>query len=268
MKGMSSATSSLQYCTVEHQGHLTIVTIKRPEVLNSLHYEADLELDAVWDNFAQDPEQWVAILTGSGERAFCAGNDLKAHAKAGHRRVAPGGFAGLSARFDLDKPVITAVNGLAMGGGFEVALACDVVIAAENAYFALSEPLVGLVAFSGGVQYLPRAIGLPRAMGILLTGRRVPAREAYELGFVTDVAPQGQALERSKTGALQMLECSPLALRATKEVARNTMLGTHFEKTMLASREFPAAARLLASEDFVEGPRAFADKRKPLWKNR
>ncbi len=257
-----------EFCTVERDGHLTIVTMNRPEVMNSLHYEADLELDGVWTEFAEDDEQWVAIVTGAGERAFSTGNDLKAHAQRGVRHFPPGGFAGLSTRFDLDKPVIAAVNGIAMGGGFELSLACDIVIAAENAFFALSEPRVGLAALAGGVQYLPRAIGLPRAMGILLTGRRVPAKEGFDLGFVTALAPAGQALAEARRWAAQLLECSPLSLRATKQVARKTMLGEDFEQKVLAAREFPAAKRLRSSEDYVEGPRAFAEKRKPEWKNK
>jgi len=167
----------------------------------------------------------------------------------------------------LQRGSVMPVNGIAMGGGFELALACDLVIAAENAFFALSEPRVGLSALAGGVQYLPRAIGLPRAMGILLTGRRVPAKEGYELGFVTAVAPAGGAMEEARKWAAQMLECSPLALRATKEVARKTMLGEDFERKLVDAREFPAAKRLRTSNDYVEGPRAFAEKRKPNWTN-
>lgn len=261
-------TTQREFCTVERDGHLTIVTMNRPEVMNSLHYEADLELHEVWNEFAADDEQWVAIVTGAGDRAFSTGNDLKTHAQRGVRHFPPSGFAGLTTRFDLDKPVIAAVNGIAMGGGFELSLSCDLVIAAENAFFALSEPRVGLAALAGGVQYLPRAIGLPRAMGILLTGRRVPAKEAFELGFVTAVAPAGEALSEARKWAAQMLECSPLSLRATKQVARKTMLGDDFEQKLMAAREFPAAKRLRGSEDYVEGPRAFAEKRKPNWKNK
>lgn len=257
-----------EFCTVERDGHLTIVTLNRPEVMNSLHYEADQELHEVWNEFATDDEQWVGIVTGAGDRAFCTGNDLKVHAQRGVRHFPPSGFAGLTTRFDLDKPVIAAVNGVAMGGGFELSLACDVVVASENAFFALSEPRVGLAAIAGGVQYLPRAIGLPRAMGILLTGRRVPAAEAFSLGIVTALAPAGGALAEARRWADQMLECSPLSLRATKEVARKTMLGDDFESKLLAARDFPAAQRLRTSEDYVEGPRAFAEKRKPQWKNR
>ncbi len=257
-----------EFCIVEREDHLTIVKLNRPEVMNSLHYEADMELEQIWNEFAADDDQWVAIVTGEGDRAFCTGNDLKAHAQRGVRHFPPGGFAGLTTRFGLDKPVIAAVNGIAMGGGFELALSCDLVVAEEGAFFALSEPRVGLAALLGGVQYLPKAIGLPRAMGILLTGRRVPAREAFELGFVTALAPTGGALSEARRWAAQMLECSPLALRATKQVARRTMFGEDFERKVLTAREFPAARRLRSSEDYVEGPRAFAEKRKPRWKNR
>lgn len=257
-----------EFCTVERDGHLTVVTINRPDVMNSLHIEGDEELHGVWNEFDSDPEQWVGIITGAGERAFCTGNDLKAHAQRGVRNFPPSGFAGMTMRFDLDKPVIAAVNGIAMGGGFELALSCDLVIAAENAFFALSEPRVGLAALAGGIQYLPRAIGLPRAMGILLTGRRVPAKEGFDLGFVTALAPAGGALAEARKWAEQMLECSPLSLRATKQVARKTMLGEEFEKNVLAAREFPAVKRLRTSEDYLEGPRAFAEKRKPQWKNK
>ncbi|MGE0097999.1 MAG: enoyl-CoA hydratase-related protein [Hydrogenophaga sp.] len=263
-----SQITQREFCTVERDGHLTIVTMNRPEVMNSLHYEADLELHEVWNDFATDDDQWVGIITGAGEKAFSTGNDLKTHAQRGVRHFPPTGFAGLTTRFDLDKPVIAAVNGIAMGGGFELSLACDVVVASENAFFALSEPRVGLAALAGGVQYLPRAIGLPRAMGILLTGRRVPAAEAFSLGIVTALAPAGGALAEARQWAGQMLECAPLSLRATKEVARKTMLGDDFETKLMAAREFPAAKRLRSSEDYQEGPRAFAEKRKPQWKNR
>jgi enoyl-CoA hydratase/carnithine racemase len=256
-----------RFCRVEKEGRLTIVILNRPEVMNALHYEADLELERVWTEFGDDPQQWAAIVTGAGDRAFCTGNDLKAHAKVGRRDLTPGGFAGLSTRADLDKPVIAAVNGAAMGGGFELALACDVIVAAENAFFALSEPRVGQAALAGGVQYLPRAIGLPRAMGILLTGRRVSAREAYELGFVTAVAPPGQALSEAKKWAGQMLECSPVSLRATKQAARRSMFTPEFRTELRSVTELEAVQRLLASTDYQEGSRAFAEKRKPNWAN-
>lgn len=253
-----------EFCTVRREGHVTIVTLARPEVMNALHKPADDELDAVWDAFAADREQWVAIVTGAGDRAFCAGNDLKFQAKAGGPRQYPkSGFGGLTARFDLDKPLIAAVNGVAMGGGCELALACDIVIAAEGARFALPEPRVGLAALAGGLHRLPRTIGLKRAMGMLLTGRHVSANEAYELGFVTAVAPPGRALETALEWAGQMLECSPMSLRATKQVAMQGLAHADLQDAYRA--EYEAVPALRRSKDYIEGPKAFSEKRKPVW---
>ncbi len=145
-----------EFCNVEREGPLTIVTINRPKVMNSLHPPANTELGQVFDEFAEDPEQWVAIITGAGDRAFSAGNDLKYQASGGKMWSVKSGFGGLTSRFDNVKPIIAAVNGVAMGGGFEIALACDLIIASENATFALPEPRVGLAALAGGVHRLPR----------------------------------------------------------------------------------------------------------------
>ncbi len=164
-------SSPLQYCKIERDGHLLTITINRPEVMNALHPPACLELEKVFDDFTADPELWVAILTGAGDRAFSAGNDLKFQAAHGKIARAKTGFAGLTSRFDLSKPVIAAVNGIAMGGGFEIALACDLIIASETAVFALPEPRVGMAALAGGLHRLPRQIGLKRAMGMILTAR-------------------------------------------------------------------------------------------------
>src|ERR1700733_7700490 len=194
-----------QFCTVQDDGRLRIVTLNRPEVLNALHADANDELSAVWDEFAARDDLWVGIVTGAGGRAFSAGNDLKVQAAGKRRPNGPNGFAGLSHRFDLDKPLIAAVNGVAMGGGFETALACDIVVAAENAVFALPEPRVGLIAGSG-VPRLPRMIGQKQALGMILTGRRVSAAEGKELGFVNEVVPAGEALEAAKSWAALILE--------------------------------------------------------------
>ncbi len=254
-----------EFCTVERDGPLTVVTLNRPDLMNALHYPAHVELDRVWNEFAADPDQWVAIVTGAGPRAFCAGNDLKYQAAGGRRGFVASGFGGLTSRFDLAKPVIAAVNGVAMGGGFEIALACDIIVAAENARFALPEPRVGLAALAGGMHRLPRTIGPKRAMGMMLTGRHVGAREGYELGFVTAVVPEGAALEEARKWAAQMLECSPMSLRATKQAA---MQGLAIADLAAASRvEYDAVARLRASHDWIEGPRAFAEKRKPAWRS-
>ena len=191
----------LKFSKVTRKGPITIITLSRPEVYNALHIDAHFELNKVFDDFSADPEQWVAIVTGAGDKAFCAGNDLKWQAAGGKRGWDKGGFAGLTSRFDCDKPIIAAVNGVAMGGGFEIALACDLIIASENATFALPEPRVGLAALAGGVHRLPRQIGLKRAMGMILTARHVSAKEGLELGFVNEVVPAGEALAAAERWA-------------------------------------------------------------------
>ena len=255
-----------EFCRVEKEGRLTIVTIERPDVMNALHPPGNFELAEAFDDFATDPEQWVAIITGAGDRAFSAGNDLKYQASGGKMGGPKSGFAGLTARFDNSKPVIAAVNGLAMGGGFEIALACDLIIASENAIFALPEPRVGLAALAGGIHRLPREIGMKQAMGMLLTGRRVPAAEGQQLGFVNEVVPQEQALTAAKQWAAQILECAPISVRASKEAAMQGMAAESLEAAIKG--RYDQIAALYASEDFIEGPRAFSEKRAPNWKGK
>jgi enoyl-CoA hydratase/carnithine racemase len=254
----------LQFCTITRKSAITIVTLSRPEVYNALHSDAHFELHRVFDGFAADPEQWVAIVTGAGDKAFCAGNDLKWQAAGGKRGWDSSGFAGLTARFDCDKPIIAAVNGVAMGGGFEVALACDLIIASENASFALPEPRVGLAALAGGLQRLPRQIGLKRAMGMILTARHVTAREGLELGFVNEVVPQGEALAAAERWAESICRNSPMSIRASKQAIQKGM-AVSLEQAIAEQREYPAVKAMAASQDFVEGPKAFAEKRPPRW---
>jgi len=260
--------SEYQFAKVEREGKLTIVTLNRPELMNALHGPAHHELDKIFNDFAADPEQWVAIVTGAGERAFCAGNDLKATAAGGALGSGPSGFGGLSSRWDLTKPVIAAVNGVAMGGGFEIALSCDLIVAAENARFALPEPRVGLAALAGGLLRLPRQIGLKRAMGMILTGRHVSAKEGMELGFVHEVVPQGQALVAAKQLAAQILELSPMSIRASKQTVMRSLDEPSVEAALAAQWQYPAIRAMMESEDLKEGPRAFAEKRKPEWKGK
>ncbi|MDR3468800.1 MAG: enoyl-CoA hydratase-related protein [Xanthobacteraceae bacterium] len=262
-----SSESDFEFVTVKRNGHITVVTLNRPEVMNALHKPAHFELHEVFNAFAGDPEQWVAIVTGAGDRAFCAGNDLKWQAAGGERGWNQSGFAGLTSRFHCDKPIIAAVNGVAMGGGFETALACDLIIAAENATFALPEPRVGLAALAGGLHRLPRQIGLKHAMGMILTGRHVSAREGFTLGFVNEVVGVGEALHAAERWAELICQNSPMSIRASKQTAMRG-LNVPLADAINEQREYPAVQAMLASADFVEGPRAFAEKRPPRWQGK
>lgn len=253
-----------EFCSVIKEGALSVITIERPEVMNSLHPAANFELAEIFDDFVADKNQWVAIVTGAGDRAFSAGNDLKYQASGGKMGGPPSGFGGLTSRFDNSKPVIAAVNGVAMGGGFEIALACDLIIASENAVFALPEPRVGLAALAGGIHRLPREIGMKQAMGMLLTGRRVAAAEGKALGFVNEVVPEGQALAAAKKWAELILECAPLSVRGSKQAAMQGMGAGSLEEAIKGKYE--QIQGMYQSADFVEGPLAFSEKRAPEWK--
>jgi enoyl-CoA hydratase/carnithine racemase len=255
----------MEFVKIARAGPLTIVTLDRPELLNALHPPAHHELSAVFDQFAGDPEQWVAIVTGSGDRAFCAGNDLKFRAAFGRQSMPATGFAGLTSRFDLYKPVIAAVNGLALGGGFEAALACDLIVADERAIFGLPEVRVGLAALSGGLQRLPRQIGLKLATEMALTGRRIGAEELLRYGAVNAVAPAGEALTRARAYATEILAAAPLAVRASKHAMLRGLEHASLQEAIAEQDRLPTVIAMRASEDALEGPRAFAQKRAPRW---
>ncbi len=256
-----------RFIRLEHDGTILTITIDRPEVLNALHLEAHVELSRAFDLYAADPKLRVAIITGAGERAFCVGTDLKSLAQTGDYEYPRGGFAGITKRFDLWKPLIAAVNGLCLGGGVEIVAACDLAVAAEHAEFALPEPLVGLAALGGGaLQRFARQMPMKHAMWLALTGRRIPADEARRISLVNEVVGKGTVLARAKAIAHDMLACAPLALEASKQVMLQSVSEPDLEAAM--RRKYPAAERMLASEDAKEGPRAFAEKRKPQWRAR
>lgn len=254
-----------EFCLVEKENHIMTVRINRPDRLNALHPPANAELGKVFDDFAADDDMWVAIITGEG-RGFSAGNDLRHQAEGGERVPMPMGFGGLTSRFNMEKPVIAAVNGVAMGGGFEIALACDLIIASEKAKFALPEPKVGLAALAGGLNRLPRQIGVKRALGMILTARHVSPEEGKELGFVNEVVPHDQLMEKTMEWANQIIQCSPLSIRASKDVVYRSLDAASLQESMAI--DYDSVKRLVKSEDFIEGPKAFSEKRAPEWKGR
>lgn len=254
---------SFEFITYEKKGRIAYLTINRPERLNALHPPANEEMLEAFTDFRDDPELWVAILTGTGERAFSAGNDLKYTAEHGRNpyvyRVPLGG---LTADLPLWKPVIAAVNGYALGGGLELALSCDIIIAADHATLGLPEPRVGLVAGTG-VHRLPRQIPLKLAMGMIMTGRHISAQEAHSFGIVNEVVPLSALMSTAEKWAGDILELAPLSVRASKQMV---MTGLDSTLDIAFSRTYSEFQEALASDDLVEGPKAFAEKRKPNWK--
>jgi enoyl-CoA hydratase/carnithine racemase len=256
-----------RFCRAEREPGVLTVVLDRPEVLNALQLEAHQELSRIFDQYAADPGLRVAIVTGSGERSFCVGTDLKSLAATGPYEYPRGGFAGITRRFDLCKPVIAAVNGLCLGGGMEIVAACDLAVAAEHAEFGLPEPLVGQAAVGGGgLQRLARQLPMKQAMWLALSAQRIGAEEARRIGLINKVVPRGEALASARELARGLLACAPLALEAAKQVMLQSANQPRLEDAMQA--HYPAVQRMLASEDAQEGPRAFAEKRKPLWKGR
>lgn len=254
-------------------GHVLTVTINRPEAMNALDPETQALMSAAFDAFAADDELWIAVVRGAGGRAFSAGGDIRAMRNAlegGAPYTIPAtGYGGLTSRFDLDKPVIAAVEGIAMGGGFEVAMACDLVLATRSASFALPEPRIGAVAYAGGMHRLPRQIGMKRAMELLLTARSIDAEQAAEWGLVNEVVEEGGMEAAIARWCALLCANAPLALRATKAAVRD---GLQLPLDEAIRRQdaggYPAIEAMRGSRDVVEGIMAFNQKRAPSWEGR
>lgn len=253
-----------EFISLRRDGHILEVTLNRPSSYNALHSAAHFELAEIFDAFEADQDLWVAIVTGSGDKAFCSGNDLKVTASGGDMSMPPSGFAGLCVRTNREKPVIAAVNGVSMGGGLEIVLACDIALASANATFALPEVKVGLFAAAGGVQRLTRQIGEKAAMELILTGRKIDAEEAVKLGIVNSVSG-GDVMEQARALAKTIAGNSPTSIRASKRVLNAVDGLGNWDKALQFSQS--EIIKLMQTKDCREGVTAFAQKRKPNWVN-
>lgn len=255
---------SVHFHVADHVAH---VTLDRPEAMNAVDRATEAELQRIWTAIEADRSVRAVVLTGTGTRAFCAGADVKdSDGVSGLEYWAaprPGGFGGIALRTTLDVPVIARVNGHALGGGFEMVLGCDLIVAAENATFGLPEPRLGRLPLDGGMALLQRQIPFRHAMGMMLTGRRITAEEALRLDLVNEVAPQDgldAAVSRWLDG---ILACAPLSIRAIKQCVRQT---AHLTAQEAQAARLPALIEALQSKDQDEGVRAFVAKRKPDWR--
>ncbi len=259
---------------VTKNGRILEITLNRPKV-NAIDIHTSQKLGAAFALFRDDPELWVAILTGAGEKIFSAGWDLKA-LNSGDIKLdnwwetddyGVGGFAGLTENWNLNKPVIAALNGLAIGGGFELAIACDLIIAAEHVEFGLPELPLGIVPDAGALQRLPRLIPKKIATEMFLLGRRMSAAEAAHYGLVNRVVPLNELMPLAREWAKQLASSAPLAMQSIKEVEREIEcipLEKAFNK--MRTENLPTYKKMLKSKDAVEGVAAFVEKRKPIFK--
>ena len=246
--------------------HVARVTIDRPEVMNAVDTATEAELQRIWTAIEADRDVRVVVLTGAGTRAFCAGADMKGDGVTGLEYWAaprPGGFGGIALRTTLDVPVIARVNGHALGGGFEMVLGCDIVVASSNATFALPEVRLGRLPLDGGMTLLQRQIPFRAAMGILFTGRRVTAQEAADLHIVNEVVAADELDAAVDRWVTQVLACAPLSVRAIKQAVRRT---AHLTAQEAQAQRLPALIEALQSTDSEEGVRAFLEKRPPVWR--
>lgn len=247
------------------RGRVGVFTFNRPRQANAIDPDVTRAMNELMAVFEQDDELMVGVVTGVGGRAFCAGADLKAIADgrmADIVDVEPYGFAGLI-RGPRHKPVVAAVDGVALAGGFEIAIACDVVVAGDTARFGLPEVRRGIIAGAGGLQRLPRLMPPLRALELILTGRELSALEAHELGLVSEVVPAGAALDRALEVAAAIAANAPVAVRESRAVARRAIEATEADAW---TRSDEAWRRVLATADAQEGPKAFAERREPVWR--
>ena len=253
--------------------HVVRITINRPEVRNAINTPAHKEWSDLLDHAAEDEDVWIVVVTVIGDKAFCAGRDLKylsqiQHASEEDRRADSqlmSEVTKLIERFDYPKPLIARVNGIALGGGFEVAMACDLVIAAEHVEFGLPEPRRGIYAGGGGVHRLPRQIPLKLAMEYLLTGKSMTAQRAHEIGIINEVVPYAELDSALDLLIDDIMRGAPMSIRATKQ---SSMRGLNLPLGDAFYADYPAVRAMMDSEDAREGPKAFAEKRQPEWKGR
>jgi len=242
--------------------HIAEFTLNRPELFNAMSPDLFMQLQDAFQDFAQDPKMWVGIVTGAGEKAFCAGADVKTWLPfVKECRQSPWLMPKTPLRgMELDKPLIAAINGVAMGGGLELALACDLRVASEKARFAFPEASLGILPRLGGTVRLPRLIGGANAAEMMFTGKRVDAARALAMGLVNQVVPPSEVMNAARELAREICQCAPLAVQAIKKSMRRTE-GMSLDEALWC--ENALGLPLYDTEDYEEGRKAFAEKRAP-----